>query len=701
MDNLIFERGYVTYEDFGAVGDGKTNDFKAIYDAHEYANVQGLPVKASAEKTYYISDTRLDGEVFTVKIRTNVDWCGANFIIDDSNLTVMRDYPEERKMASRPVFEVLPDDEHKMFKIEDRELLDRIAKAGLNAKTKKIDLGIDWDGPVMIVPYSTYHKVFKRAGTTQHDGSAMHELIVLDKDGNVDPDTPIMFAYSTLDYIEVYKLDPKSAITIENGTFTTLESRINHFHKDEEGVYQLVYHGYVSRGMNVRRSYTTVRNIEHRVSGGFTLLDRAYKNLEGAMYGAFFNAVCANEITFKDCTIPGRTSYGDKNGHSSYGFGANCVNKIVLDGCVQPNFWVTVDPVTFEIKNATVRDSSCIGNARRLPGSTSVGEGFADVNGIKRRLCWGIGGTNFCKNMEYLNSTLTRYDAHNGLYNGKIVNCNVSGLELTGVGELLIENTNWHQYTENIPLLYMRGDYGYHWDGEIILRNVNAYMMNRESIQISQHNHRNWYFGYTTVFPSITVDNMRFYDGESWEQLPTGYKANLFVFREAGAKMHLPESNVPSMFCVVDEDGDGFVDEPRFIDMETGELSPVCDLDGDGKMGNTSLVYEECLKIENYLHGVPHPTCKANLNLTKPPKHIKVLNNKNENGETVCYYTVVDTSGKGVSDGGWYRPEGSPDTMGGFFGGTEFFYGEGESFVGTENKDGITDTFVFKKEFYE
>jgi tRNA threonylcarbamoyl adenosine modification protein YeaZ len=72
-----------------------------------------------------------------------------------------------------------------------------------------------------------------------------------------------------------------------------------------------------------------------------------------------------------------------------------------------------------------------------------------------------------------------------------------------------------------------------------------------------------------------------------------------------------------------------------------------------------------------------------------------------ENGEVVCKYVVRDTSVDGVSDGGWYRGAGEPDTMGGYFGGTRFVYGagEGESFVGTKDKNGICDTFVFSEEY--
>ena len=62
----------------------------------------------------------------------------------------------------------------------------------------------------------------------------------------------------------------------------------------------------------------------------------------------------------------------------------------------------------------------------------------------------------------------------------------------------------------------------------------------------------------------------------------------------------------------------------------------------------------------------------------------------------------MDTSLEGISDGGWYRCEGDADTLGGFFGTTEFIYGEGEgeSFVGTRDKGDISETFDFVTEYY-
>ena len=72
------EQKFVTYEAFGAVGDGKADDMGAICAAHEYANREGLPVKATPGAVYYIG-----GKDLTAVIKTNTDWNNATFILDD------------------------------------------------------------------------------------------------------------------------------------------------------------------------------------------------------------------------------------------------------------------------------------------------------------------------------------------------------------------------------------------------------------------------------------------------------------------------------------------------------------------------------------------------------------------------------------------------------------------------------------------
>ena len=49
----------VYYEDFGAKGDGKTDDYQALYDTHVFANISGQTVKGKPGAKYYIFNTRL------------------------------------------------------------------------------------------------------------------------------------------------------------------------------------------------------------------------------------------------------------------------------------------------------------------------------------------------------------------------------------------------------------------------------------------------------------------------------------------------------------------------------------------------------------------------------------------------------------------------------------------------------------------
>ena len=127
------EKKYVTYEEFGAKGDGKTDDYAAICKAHSYANENGLPVKANGNATYYICSPIVDGERRSATIRTDVDWGTAKFIIDDSEITL--DDPD-RKWHGHIVFRVASD--YPMYKIEDEETLRKVSELGITKKSKKV-----------------------------------------------------------------------------------------------------------------------------------------------------------------------------------------------------------------------------------------------------------------------------------------------------------------------------------------------------------------------------------------------------------------------------------------------------------------------------------------------------------------------------------------------------------------------------------
>ena len=622
----------VTYEEFGAVGDGKTNDFAALYRAHVYANENKLPVKANDSATYYICEPLIDGEVKSIPIKTSVEWGSASFIIDDTTIKVGE---ETNAWRGTVIFVVLPDEPK--YKIEDRETLEKIEKAGLKPGSTKVDLKLDY--PAMIVPYSSGHLVFRRLGYGGWRGSPKHELIVIDKDGNISPETPLMFEYDVIDYIEVIRLDVEP-ITISGGVFTTLANCENTL---------ISGGGYINRGIRVSRSYTTVKGVSHYIKGELPMSKQVNEAGEVVCvcppYQGFYLASYGDHITFLDCVISGRRCYNRPTGGATgtYGLSGDCVNKIVFKGCRQANFWVTVDE-NHDIHPAT----------EDTPGAITSMSGHV-VNGKGLMMHWGIGGTNFCKNMEYIDCQLSRFDAHQGLYHGKIVNSTVNGIEVVGNGELLLENSRlFGRYGGKTAgagnsLIYLRGDYASTWDGEIKLKDFTAYERITEDAGafVFYHSYNNWNFGYQAKFPNLCIENLKLRDLDTKEPLPAGTTLRLMGNSlEREPMMHAENTfRVNTIFPDVDEDGDGLVD-------------------------GTNIPYDDVVSNR----GVKDPTSLKNVNPIMPPKYIKVI------GNTEGYKLAVqDTS----------EYEG-----GGFFGKTEFI-GDNNTYVGTATP--ADETFVFER----
>ncbi len=638
------DKNYVTYEEFGAKGDGVTEDFAAIKAAHDFANENGLAIKGRPGAHYYIHDTRINGNAEVAKIMTDVDWTGVEFTIDDRDISHFKNDPTHG-MHDKDIF--LAVSEYPMVKIDDRAILDRVERDGLNKKTTKTELGLGY--PAMIIPYCLSHRVYRRRGYGGFSGAYMHEVLVLDKDGNIDSDAPVMFDYPRLDYIEVYRLDIKP-ITVKGGKFTTRASRVNCMIMNSKGELE-PHDDYIARGIRIMRSFTTLDGVEHYVTDEFSVSEQVKDGkivCIGNAYEGFFYASFANEVTYKNCVLTGRRCFTTpKNGTTgTYDLGGKCVNKIRFIGCTQSNFWIKLDE-NDNITAAKEGDEGAITSMYWIPRANQ-----------KIKLHWGVGGTNFCKNMEYIDSTLSRFDAHSGLYNGKIINSTVNYMAITGNGNFIVENTRWFaegpDYNAN-SLIHLRADYGSTWEGEIKMKNVEANVYTTAPIYLYMHAYSNWYYGYRAHYPTLSIDNIVFKDIANGKLLPNGTEVLI--------------------------SGDGIKDEPAMHLPETKRVHPLypdIDLDGDGLVDGTNIPYDDVVSTS----GILDASSYKNLNMVVPPKHIVITGNKNASVDGKCRIVVYDTSNyKDVADGG-------------FFGKTEFIT-DGHKYVGTDFAGQDTETFKF------
>ncbi len=459
MKNMEF----ITYEQFGAVGDGVTDDFAAIRKAHIYANENKLPVKADGSKTYYICDTRIDGNAESAVIKTDVDWNGAHFIIDDIDVG----YFDGTGRATKDIFHVASD--YEMQVINDPEILSGLS--GIGEGTKKIDLALGY--PALICIYDGTSRVYRRTGEGKKNESGIEkfEILLIDKDGNIDDSTPFMFDYERVTKVEVVRTDIKP-ITISNGIFTTKASRVNALADGRRA-------SYFKRGILINRSYTTLVGVEHYIEGEITTFEHRDLDLRGPCYDGFLVPNFAQQVILEKCVFTGRRYYRLMG---TYDFRAYKVNVVRLIDCKQSNF---------EIENEE--------------GNTVYSMEYSPITGTK--YCWGIGGTNNCKNMEYIRCRLSRFDAHQGLYNGKIIDSEINAMELIGKGEMLIENTKWLGAYPNSKFLCLRPDYGSTWDGTIKVKNSTLYPKNGNLYLVS-HRFVNWDYGYRCYFPNIEIENI-------------------------------------------------------------------------------------------------------------------------------------------------------------------------------------------------
>ncbi len=424
----FIKRGMVHYGDFGAIGDGKTDDVNAIAAAHAFANQNNLLVKADKKATYFIS-----GKERTVVIQTDTDFGTANFIIDDTDVG----------NRSAPVF--LVSSNLQPFKPEGITTL----------KRNQEKINISFPGTCLITVTDSNVKRYIRFGPNQNNGSSQTDIFIVDKNGTVDMNAPIIWDFDQITDISALPIDEK-LLTITGGHFTTIANKA-------ESKYT-----YYSRCISIKRSNVVVDKLEHKITG---------EGDHGAPYGGFINVSECAYVTVKNSILTGHKTY----------------RTIGSAG-------VPVSMGTYDISLNRALNVSFV-NCRQ-------------TNDINDNTYWGIMGSNYCKNLLFDNCVFSRFDAHMGVANATIRNSVMGHMSINAIGSgvFIVENTT----VRGRSFINLRSDYGSTWQGEFIIRDCVFVPSNGKQASASliggsnsgQHD-----FGYTCYMPErITIENLRIDD---------------------------------------------------------------------------------------------------------------------------------------------------------------------------------------------
>ena len=353
----------VTYEQFGAKGDGVSDDRAAIVAAHEAANARGASVRAGDGKTYYVA-----GDEGTAIVKTDVDFGTARIVIDDSRA----------KKINLPLFKVVPSAE-------------KIKVTGVSGlKRDQSNLGVRLPAKCFVQLRNDKVRRYIRFGPNRNDGTAQREACIVAKDGAIDPKTAPIWDYDEVTSVVATPMDEKTLV-IKGGIFTTVANQA-------ESKY--TYH---NRGFVINRSNVRIEGLRHEITG---------EGEHGAPYSGFLTINDCADVVVTGCVLTAHKTYRtigsggvpvsmgsydlsvndainvsfidsrqttDINDNRYWGiFGSNFCKNLLFDGCVFSRF-----DAHMGVANATIRNSTlgymgvhAIGCGTFLVENTTVRAGY-------------------------------------------------------------------------------------------------------------------------------------------------------------------------------------------------------------------------------------------------------------------------------------------------------------------------------------
>jgi hypothetical protein len=285
--------GPVSYEAFGAVGDGVADDLPAIVAAHAFANTHHLPVRTRPGATYHLGRRAL-----TVVILTDTDWGTSRFVIDDTDV--------ENHRAS-------------LFAVRSRLEPVSLAITRLTRDQQRLDVRPPRDCWVRVE--NNRQRVYIRRGLNQNNGTPQRDCFILRRDGTIEG--AIDWDYETITRVDARPIDERPLV-VKGGVFTTIANRM----KQEQG------YNYWARNISINRSNTIVEGLSHHVTG---------EGEFGHPYRGFLDVTSCANVTLRDCFVTGHKTYrtigsaGKPVSMGTYDLSANEVVNFALVGVRMEN----------------------------------------------------------------------------------------------------------------------------------------------------------------------------------------------------------------------------------------------------------------------------------------------------------------------------------------------------------------------------
>ncbi len=453
----------IYYKDFGAVGDGQTDDFFALKKCHEYANEWGHTVNGTEGHTYYIGNAN---GTESIPVKTDTYWNLCRFIWDDSDVP----NPEDGRDYLANIFRILPDKPE--IKITGTALPATSIPSGATT------IG-DWKPgeKVLVALYDNTKHHYIRHGLNQDNGQPQTEIIIVNADGTIDPDTPVQWDYTHLSKMVVYHYD-EEPLTFSGGKKDQVDNysamgKFDNFDVIERAVIETYFNDapsaytYFNRNIQITRSNVTVKNIQHVLHDDVE---------QSAPYHGFIAVLNASDVTIEGMIFQKQKGFstigaeGKDVGMGSYEIQAEFSNKVTWRHCRQSNF-------------------------------------FEPDGSVKSR---GYMNTDYCRNLKFEDMLTCSFDAHKNLYNATLVDVVAEHLNFIGAGTILLENVT--VYTDgNHAGIVLRLDYGSTWNGDVIINGLTLRSSeNTHIISLIKVTYINHYFGFDCYLPrKVELNNIK------------------------------------------------------------------------------------------------------------------------------------------------------------------------------------------------